>query len=156
MFSMASPKQDVEQAAGATQSTSVEAPIYLFSPGKNRSASSSASGERGIHVSQSALQGERNRLIGYESEELKSQQKSASVETPILGNDLHAYRQLRNLCQKVIEAQQAGALPDNLTLELSSSPKATELARLRTDCGKLLAMDRSAVIKKMRKHKGMR
>jgi len=156
MFSIASPKQDVDQAAGAPQSTSVEVPIYLFSPGKDRSASSSASGERGVHVSQSALQSERNRLIGYESEELKSQEKSASVETPILGKDLHEYRQLRNMCQKVVQAQEAGALPDNLTLELSSSPKATELARLGADCGKLLAMDRGAVIKKMQKHKGMK
>jgi hypothetical protein len=56
----------------------------------------------------------------------------------------------------VVQAQEAGALPDNLTLELSSSPKATELARLGADCGKLLAMDRGAVIKKMQKHKGMK
>jgi hypothetical protein len=156
IFAIASPKQDVDQAAGETQSTSVEVPIYSFSPGRNASASSSASVGRAVHVSHSALQGETNRLIGFESEELKSQDKSASTETPILGTDLHGYRQLRNLCRKVIEAQEAGAMPDNLTLELSSSPKATELARLHEDCGKFLAMGRGAAIKKMQRHKGMK
>jgi hypothetical protein len=108
------------------------------------------------HVNWSTLQSERNRVIGHESEELRSQEKSTTVETPILARDLHEYRQLRNLCFKVMEAQQAGQVSDILTMELSGSPKATELARLNQDCGQFLVMGRGAVIKKMQKHKGLK
>jgi hypothetical protein len=155
-FSIASPEENIDDTDSAIHGTFVEVPIYSFTPGTDASADQSASGEKSSHVNWSMLESERNRVVGHESEELRSQEKSATTEMPVLAKDLHAYRQLRYLCQKVVEMQAAGDLSDLLNMKITRGQNATELTRLRADCEQFLDMNRDTVIRKMQKHKGLK
>jgi hypothetical protein len=155
-FSIASPEAGLSDSQATPADTVVEIPIYFFHPGGDSSASGSGSESKLSHVTWSELNSERNGVIGYESTQLRSQESSAATEVPILAKDLHEYRQLRLLCLKVVEMQQAGGATDLADTNLVSGQNATELARLREDCGELLAMNRNALIRKMQKHKGLR
>jgi hypothetical protein len=156
LFSIASPQQISINSEAAIQNTTVEVPIYSFTPGTGPAASASLSGETSSHVNWSTLQSEMNKVIGREPEELKSQEKKASVGTTIATEDVHEYRQLRTLCRRLEAAQQAGDVSNTLTMEIVGGRKATELARLREDCGQFLVMGKGAAIKKMQKHKGLK
>jgi len=155
-FSIASPEVGLSDSQAVPEDTVVEIPIYSFHPGGNSSASGLGSESKLSHVTWGALNSERNGVIGHESSQLRSQESSAATEVPILAKDLHAYRQLRLLCLKVVEMQQAGGAADLAGTNLVSGHNATELARLREDCGELLAMNRNALIRKMQKHKGLK
>jgi hypothetical protein len=156
VFSMASPEliPGASDSSALTPSTGVAA--YSFSPGRGGSNAGSASGEEVGHVKWSALENERNKTIGHESDELKSQEKKAIVEVPVSASDLHAYLQLRYLCLKVVQAQQAGTIPDDLNAQLNGGQKATELNRMRDSCAQFLLMGRGAVIRKMQRHNGLK
>jgi hypothetical protein len=155
-FSIFSPELAKVEAADTTHSPLVGVTIYSFSPGRDTSASRSMLGEKANHVSSGTLEKERNRVIGYETEELKSQEQKASVEKPIAAEDLHAYRQLRYACLKIVAAQETGGVSNILNMEISGGQKVTELARLREDCGQFLVLGRDAAIRKMQKHKGLK
>jgi hypothetical protein len=155
-FSIPSPELATVKAADTTHGPLVGVITYSFSPGRDTGASRSVSGEKSTHVSSNTLEKERNRAIGHESEELRSQEKSASAETPVLAKDLHAYRQLKYFCLKIVAAQEAGGASDISAMELSGGHKATELLRLGQGCDTFLAMGRDAAIRKMQKHKGLK
>jgi len=154
-FSLASSEGDSGASDASAQNPTVGVSVYSFSPGRGAS-SGSASGRESSQVQWSTIEKERSQIIGHEPDELKSQEKQASTEKPISVEDLHAYRQLKFLCLKVVEAQQAGNISDSLTAALSGGQKATELARMREDCGQFLLMGRDSVIKKMQRHNGLK
>ena len=155
VFSLVSPEGNSGTVDASAQNPTVGVSVFSFSPGRGAS-SNSASGRESNQVKWSAIENERSRMIGHETDELKSQEAKASTEKPISFEDLHAYRQLRFLCLKVVEAQQAGNISDSLTAALSGGRKATELARMREDCGQFLVMGRDSVIRKMQRHNGLK
>ena len=155
VFSLASPIVDSGVAGASSQNPSVGVSVYSFSPGRGANSASS-SGEKSRQVKWSTIENERNRTIGRESDELKSQEKKMSVEKPITAEDLHAYRQLRDLCLQVVESQEAGNISDSLMAAMSGGQKANELARMREDCGQFLVMGKESVIRKMQRHRGLK
>ncbi|MDR3774418.1 MAG: hypothetical protein P4L26_13770 [Terracidiphilus sp.] len=135
-------------------------PVYSFAPGQDKGATQSMMGEQTNQVSASTLERERNRVVGEESAGLKAQESSATAEIQISGTNIHEYRQLKNFCIKVVQAEGSGkpigAASDLSSMGLSRGHEVTELLRLGGSCELFLALGRDAAIQKMQKHKGLK
>lgn len=144
----------------ASVSPIVDVSIYSFTPGKSAEDTHSNSGERANQVNSTTLERERDRMIGYESNKLRSEEKLTTTEAPTQSIDLHEYEKLKQLCQKVTEAQEAlGAAEGNSGasgIGVFGGHEDTDLLRLGLSCGQFLAMNRSTAIERMRKHKGLK
>lgn len=138
-------------AGAAKQGSPAQSLSSVVAPGQDTGATQSMMGEQTNHVSASTLERERNRVIGQESAGLKAQESSATAKIPISGINIHEYRQLKNFCLKVVQAEVVGQ-----PTELSGGHKASELLRLGGSCEQFLALGRDAAIQKMMKHKGLR
>lgn len=159
-FSLSSPGLAAFEAPDASAAPLISVPVYSFAPGQDKGATQSMMGEQTNQVSASTLERERNRVVGEESAGLKAQESSATAEIQISGTNIHEYRQLKNFCIKVVQAEGSGkpigAASDLSSMGLSRGHEVTELLRLGGSCELFLALGRDAAIQKMQKHKGLK